>query len=142
MVEHMDGSVASFMITHMQSTCCRGDPNQTRSSSPPALGTYSDGLDWIFERRNLPEMHVGDGMLFEHPSAYTASPLSGSQRLYLSRDVTTSVATQEASSEAGFPPDVEEQAGSAPLVSCAQERGTDGHLAAVLPLASVRRYYC
>uniref|UniRef100_A0A2K6K7X0 Ornithine decarboxylase n=1 Tax=Rhinopithecus bieti TaxID=61621 RepID=A0A2K6K7X0_RHIBE len=46
-------------------------------------GPTCDGLDWIVERCDLPEMHVGDWMLFENMGAYTvaaASTFSGFQR--------------------------------------------------------------
>lgn len=46
-------------------------------------GPTCDGLDRIVERCELPEMHVGDWMLFENMGAYTvaaASTFNGFQR--------------------------------------------------------------
>lgn len=46
-------------------------------------GPTCDGLDRIVERCDLPEMHVGDWMLFENMGAYTvaaASTFNGFQR--------------------------------------------------------------
>ena len=39
-------------------------------------GPTCDGLDRIVERCNLPEMHVGDWMLFENMGAYTVAAAS------------------------------------------------------------------
>lgn len=46
-------------------------------------GPTCDGLDRIVERCDLPEMHVGDWMVFENMGAYTvaaASTFNGFQR--------------------------------------------------------------
>lgn len=97
-------------------------------------GPTCDGLDRIVERCSLPEMHVGDWMLFENMGAYTvaaASTFNGFQRpsIYyvMSRPMWQLMKQIQ---NHGFPPEVEEQdVGTLPM-SCAQESGMDRHPAA------------
>uniref|UniRef100_A0A8C5K6E2 Ornithine decarboxylase n=1 Tax=Jaculus jaculus TaxID=51337 RepID=A0A8C5K6E2_JACJA len=97
-------------------------------------GPTCDGLDWVVERYNLPEVHVGDWMLFENMGAYTvaaASTLNGFQRLtiyyVMSRPMWQLLKQVQ---KHGFPPEVEEQDVSTLPMSCAQESGMDHHPAA------------
>ncbi|XP_005372422.1 ornithine decarboxylase, partial [Microtus ochrogaster] len=88
-------------------------------------GPTCDGLDRIIERCNLPEMHVGDWMLFENMGAYTvaaASTFNGFQRpsIYYVMSRPMWQLMKQIQSH-GFPPEVEEQdVGTLPM-SCAQE---------------------
>ncbi|KAL4824557.1 hypothetical protein H8958_000474 [Nasalis larvatus] len=75
-------------------------------------GPTCDGLDRIVERCDLPEMHVGDWMLFENMGAYTvaaASTFSGFQRLVIYY-VMSGPAWQlmQQFQNPDFPPEVEE----------------------------------
>ncbi|MEJ1283190.1 hypothetical protein NN561_014159 [Cricetulus griseus] len=66
----------------------------------------SDGLDRIVERCNLPEMHVGDWMLFENMGTYTvaaASTFNGSQRPSNYYVIEANVAAHEADPEPWLP---------------------------------------
>ena len=61
-----------------------------------------DGLDGIIESCNLPEMHVGDWMVFENMGEYTiavASTFNGIQR----PNIMANVATHEADPESWLP---------------------------------------
>ena len=44
--------------------------------SPSIWGPMCDGLDRYIECCNLPEMHVGDWMLWENMAAYTVAAVS------------------------------------------------------------------
>ncbi|MBZ3881910.1 Ornithine decarboxylase [Sciurus carolinensis] len=88
-------------------------------------GPTCDGLDWFVERCDLPEMHVGDWMLFENMGAYTvaaASTFNGFQRptTYYVMSGPTWQCTQQIQNHS-FPPEVEEQDVGTLPVSCAQE---------------------
>ncbi|XP_036176281.1 ornithine decarboxylase-like isoform X2 [Myotis myotis] len=93
-------------------------------------GPTCDGLDRIVERCGLPEMHVGDWMLFENMGAYTvaaASTFNGFQRptiYYVMSGPTWQLMQQIQNRD--FPPEaeVEEDAGTLP-VSCAWESGME-----------------
>ena len=90
-------------------------------------GPTCDGLDRIVERCNLPEMHVGDWMLFENMGAYTvaaASTFNGFQRptiYYVMSGPTWQLMQQIRTQD--FPPGVEEPDVGPLPVSCAQESG-------------------
>lgn len=97
-------------------------------------GPTCDGLDRIVERCNLPEMHVGDWMLFENMGAYTvaaASTFNGFQRpnIYYVMSRPMWQLMKQIQSH-GFPPEVEEQDDGTLPMSCAQESGMDRHPAA------------
>ena len=97
-------------------------------------GPTCDGLDRIVERCNLPEMHVGDWMLFENMGAYTvaaASTFNGFQRpnIYYVMSRPMWQLMKQIQSH-GFPPEVEEQDDGTLPMSCAQESGMDHHPAA------------
>ncbi|XP_059516533.1 ornithine decarboxylase isoform X3 [Myotis daubentonii] len=91
-------------------------------------GPTCDGLDRIVERCGLPEMHVGDWMLFENMGAYTvaaASTFNGFQRptiYYVMSGPTWQLMQQIQNRD--FPPEAEEDAGALP-VSCAWESGME-----------------
>ncbi|XP_025782912.1 ornithine decarboxylase [Puma concolor] len=90
-------------------------------------GPTCDGLDRIVERCDLPEMHVGDWMLFENMGAYTvaaASTFNGFQRptIYYVMSGPTWQRMQQIQNH-DFPPEAEEQDASALPVSCAWESG-------------------
>uniref|UniRef100_A0A8C6W2D1 Ornithine decarboxylase n=1 Tax=Nannospalax galili TaxID=1026970 RepID=A0A8C6W2D1_NANGA len=77
-------------------------------------GPMCDGLDQIIEYCNLPEMHVGDWMLFENMGAYTvaaASTFNGFQRPMIYHEIQNH----------DFPLEVKD---TLPM-SCAQESGMD-----------------
>ncbi|XP_036027273.1 ornithine decarboxylase [Onychomys torridus] len=98
-------------------------------------GPTCDGLDRIVERCNLPEMHVGDWMLFENMGAYTvaaASTFNGFQRPSIYYVMSRSMwQLMKRIQSHGFPPEVEEQdVGTLLPLSCAQESGMDRHPAA------------
>ncbi|XP_012869245.1 PREDICTED: ornithine decarboxylase [Dipodomys ordii] len=97
-------------------------------------GPTCDGLDRIVERCDLPEMHVGDWMLFENMGAYTvaaASTFNGFQRptihYVMSRPMWQ---VMQQVQKHGFPPGVEEQDVSTLPLSCAQESGLERRPAA------------
>ncbi|KAL6088722.1 hypothetical protein STEG23_000813 [Scotinomys teguina] len=94
-------------------------------------GPTCDGLDRIVERCNLPEMHVGDWMLFENMGAYTvgaASTFNGFQRPSIYYVMSRSLwQLMKQIQSHGFPPEVEEQNVGALPLSCAQESGMDRH---------------
>ncbi|KAL6030718.1 hypothetical protein STEG23_011367 [Scotinomys teguina] len=94
-------------------------------------GPTCDGLDRIVERCNLPEMHVGDWMLFENMGAYTvaaASTFNGFQRPSIYYVMSRSLwQLMKQIQSHGFPPEVEEQDVGALPLSCAQESGMDRH---------------
>uniref|UniRef100_A0A8C6GNY5 Ornithine decarboxylase n=1 Tax=Mus spicilegus TaxID=10103 RepID=A0A8C6GNY5_MUSSI len=76
-------------------------------------GPTCDGLDLIVEHCNLPEMHVGDWMLFENMGAYTvaaASTFNGFQRpnFYYGMSRPMWQLMKQIQSH-GFPTEVEEQ---------------------------------
>ncbi|XP_078503930.1 ornithine decarboxylase [Lissotriton helveticus] len=94
-------------------------------------GPTCDGLDRIVERFDLPELQVGDWMIFENMGAYTvaaASTFNGFQRptLYY---VMSRPAWQimEQIKECGIP-EVEQDVGALPL-SCAWESVIESHAA-------------
>ncbi|XP_011900029.1 PREDICTED: ornithine decarboxylase isoform X2 [Cercocebus atys] len=97
-------------------------------------GPTCDGLDRIVERCDLPEMHVGDWMLFENMGAYTvaaASTFNGFQRptiYYVMSGPAWQLMQQFQNPD--FPPEVEEQDASTLPVSCAWESGMKRHPAA------------
>lgn len=97
-------------------------------------GPTCDGLDRIVERCNLPEMHVGDWMLFENMGAYTvaaASTFNGFQRptiYYVMSGPTWQLMQQIRTQD--FPPGVEEPDVGPLPVSCAWESGMKRHSAA------------
>ncbi|XP_048209374.1 ornithine decarboxylase [Perognathus longimembris pacificus] len=97
-------------------------------------GPTCDGLDRIVERCGLPEMHVGDWMLFENMGAYTvaaASTFNGFQRptihYVMSRPMWQLMQQVQ---KHGFQPGAEEQDVSALPLSCAQESGLERRPAA------------
>ncbi|KAL7988056.1 hypothetical protein Chor_006975 [Crotalus horridus] len=96
-------------------------------------GPTCDGLDRIVERCGLPELQVGDWMLFENMGAYTvaaASTFNGFQRptihYVMSR---TAWQLMERIKKQGFQEEVEDQDVPLPL-SCAWESGIEHHQAA------------
>uniref|UniRef100_A0A8C9QJU7 Ornithine decarboxylase n=1 Tax=Spermophilus dauricus TaxID=99837 RepID=A0A8C9QJU7_SPEDA len=111
----------------------RPKPDEKYYSSSIWGPTY-DGLDRIVERCDLPEMHVGDWMLFENMGAYTvaaASTFNGFQRptIYYVMSGPTWQCMQQIQNH-GFPPEVEEQNVGTLPVSCAQESSMKRHPAA------------
>ncbi|XP_005000367.1 ornithine decarboxylase isoform X1 [Cavia porcellus] len=97
-------------------------------------GPTCDGLDRIVERCALPELHVGDWLLFENMGAYTvaaASTFNGFQRptihYVMSQPMWQLVQRLRNTS---FPPGVEEQDVGALPVPCAWESEMKGHTAA------------
>ncbi|XP_064412448.1 ornithine decarboxylase isoform X1 [Latimeria chalumnae] len=93
-------------------------------------GPTCDGLDRIVERFDLPELHVGDWMLFENMGAYTvaaASTFNGFQRpqIYyvMSRPAWHLI---QQIKEHGYVSEVEEQNDVLPI-SCAWESGIELH---------------
>ncbi|XP_030879609.1 ornithine decarboxylase, partial [Leptonychotes weddellii] len=90
-------------------------------------GPTCDGLDRIVERCDLPEMHVGDWMVFENMGAYTvaaASTFNGFQRLtiyYVMSGPTWQLMQQIQNHD--FPAEVVEQDVGTLPVSCAWESG-------------------
>lgn len=102
-------------------------------------GPTCDGLDRIVERCDLPEIHVGDWMLFENMGAYTvaaASTFNGFQRptiYYVMSGPTWQLMQQIQNHD--FPPEVEEQDVSTLPVSCAWESGMKRPPLPVLQLA-------
>lgn len=97
-------------------------------------GPTCDGLDRIVERCDLPEVHVGDWMLFENMGAYTvaaASTFNGFQRptVYYVMSRPAWQLLQRVQNH-GFLPGVEEQDVSALPVPCACESEMKRHPAA------------
>ncbi|KAF3826347.1 hypothetical protein GH733_008872 [Mirounga leonina] len=89
-------------------------------------GPTCDGLDRIVERCDLPEMHVGDWMVFENMGAYTvaaASTFNGFQRptIYYVMSGPTQLMQQIQNHD--FPAEVAEQDVGTLPVSCAWESG-------------------
>ncbi|XP_033258938.2 ornithine decarboxylase-like isoform X1 [Orcinus orca] len=97
-------------------------------------GQTCDGLDCLVEHCNLPEMHVGNWMLFENMGAYTvaaANTFSGFQRptiYYVMSGPTWHLMQQIQNHD--FPPSIEEQDVGTVPVSCAWESGMKWHPAA------------
>ncbi|XP_075779615.1 ornithine decarboxylase [Pelodiscus sinensis] len=94
-------------------------------------GPTCDGLDRIVERFDMPELQVGDWMLFENMGAYTvaaASTFNGFQRPAINY-VMSRPAWQlmQQIKEQGFQAEVEEQDVSALPLSCAWESGIEHH---------------
>ncbi|KYO32989.1 ornithine decarboxylase [Alligator mississippiensis] len=92
-------------------------------------GPTCDGLDRIVERFDMPELQVGDWILFENMGAYTvaaASTFNGFQRpaIYY---VMSRPAWQlmQRIKEEGFPAEVEEQDVTTLPLSCAWESGIE-----------------
>ncbi|XP_032256160.1 ornithine decarboxylase-like [Phoca vitulina] len=97
----------------------------SRYYSTSILGPTCDSLDHIVESCDLPEMHVGDWMLFENVGAYTvaaASTLDGYQRPagYYKMSVPTWQLLQQIQND-DFQPEVEEWDVSPLSVPCAWE---------------------
>ncbi|XP_058155609.1 LOW QUALITY PROTEIN: ornithine decarboxylase-like [Dasypus novemcinctus] len=114
----------------------RSKPDEKYYSSS-IWGPMCDGLDGIVECCGLPEMHVGDWMLFENMGAYTVAPAStfnGFQRptIYYVISGTAWQVMQQIESQ-GFPPEVEEQDASVLPFSCAWESGMKRHPATCAP---------
>ena len=91
------------------------------------------------EHCNLPEMNVGDWMLFENLGAYTvaaASTFNGFQRpnIYYVMSRPKWQLMKQIQSH-GFLREVEEQDVGTLPVSCAQERGMDRHPAACVSVS-------
>ncbi|XP_045852634.1 LOW QUALITY PROTEIN: ornithine decarboxylase-like [Meles meles] len=90
-------------------------------------GPTCDGLDHILEHCDLPEMHVGDWMVFENMGAYTvaaASTFNGIQRptiYYVMLGPMWQLMQQIQSCD--FPAELEEPDASPLPMSCAQESG-------------------
>uniref|UniRef100_F6Y6I2 Ornithine decarboxylase n=1 Tax=Monodelphis domestica TaxID=13616 RepID=F6Y6I2_MONDO len=94
-------------------------------------GPTCDGLDRIVERCDLPEMHVGDWMLFENMGAYTvaaASTFNGFQRptIYYVMSGPAWQCMQQIKNQ-GFPAEVEDQDINTLPLSCAWESGMEHH---------------
>ncbi|XP_031807157.1 ornithine decarboxylase isoform X1 [Sarcophilus harrisii] len=94
-------------------------------------GPTCDGLDRIVERCDLPEMHVGDWMLFENMGAYTvaaASTFNGFQRptIYYVMSGPAWQCMQQMKNQ-GFPAEVEDQDINTLPLSCAWESGMEHH---------------
>uniref|UniRef100_A0A8C0GHU7 ornithine decarboxylase n=1 Tax=Chelonoidis abingdonii TaxID=106734 RepID=A0A8C0GHU7_CHEAB len=97
-------------------------------------GPTCDGLDRIVERFDMPELQVGDWMLFENMGAYTvaaASTFNGFQRPAI-HYVMSRPAWQlmQQIKEQGFVAEEEEQDVSTLPLSCAWESGIEHHPAA------------
>ncbi|KAL1767766.1 ornithine decarboxylase [Sigmodon hispidus] len=93
-----------------------------------------DGFDRIVERCNLPELHVGNWMLFENMGTYTiaaAFTFNEFQRpsIYYVMSRPMWQLMKQIQSH-GFPSEVEEQGVGTLSMSCAQENGMDCHSAA------------
>ncbi|KAL6089674.1 hypothetical protein STEG23_012678 [Scotinomys teguina] len=90
-------------------------------------GPRCDSLDWIVECCNLPEMRVGDWMLFENMGAYTIAAVSTfNEFLRLSIYYVMSRSLWQLMKQIqshGIPPEVEEQDVDSLPLSCAQESG-------------------
>jgi ornithine decarboxylase len=128
MMEYKDHLTAFFMIMLQK----RPKPDEKYYSSS-IWGPTCDGLDRIIECCNMPEMHVGDWMLFENMGAYTvaaASTFNGFQRpniYYVMSQPMWQLLKQ--TQNHGFPPEVEKDDGTLSM-SCAQGSGMDHHAAA------------
>ncbi|XP_041044383.1 ornithine decarboxylase [Carcharodon carcharias] len=92
-------------------------------------GPTCDGLDRIVERCSMPELQVGDWMVFENMGAYTvaaASTFNGFQRpqiFYVMSRPAWQLMQQI--KEDGFPSQVEDRAANSLLASCAWESGME-----------------
>ncbi|XP_023558181.1 ornithine decarboxylase [Octodon degus] len=111
----------------------RPKPDEKHYSSS-IWGPTCDGLDRIVERCNLPELHMGDWMLFENMGAYTvaaASTFNGFQRptIYYVMSRPTWQLVQRIQSHS-FPPGTEEQDVGPLPVPCARESEMKEHAAA------------
>ncbi|XP_030054727.1 ornithine decarboxylase [Microcaecilia unicolor] len=96
-------------------------------------GPTCDGLDRIVERFDLPELHVGDWLLFENMGAYTvaaASTFNGFQRptIYYVMSRPGWQLMQQIK-EQGINSEVEEQDVCTVPLSCARESGIRQHTA-------------
>uniref|UniRef100_A0A8D0HIQ8 ornithine decarboxylase n=1 Tax=Sphenodon punctatus TaxID=8508 RepID=A0A8D0HIQ8_SPHPU len=94
-------------------------------------GPTCDGLDRIVERFGMPELQVGDWMLFENMGAYTiaaASTFNGFQRptIYYVMSRPAWQLMQQIK-EQGFPAEMEEHDVSTLPLSCAWESGIEHH---------------
>ena len=134
-----DGVYGSFNCilydhAHVKPLLQKGPKPEEKYYSSSIWGPTCDGLDRIVEPCNLPEMHVGDWMLFENMGAYTvaaASTFSGFQRptiYYVMSGPTWQLMQQIRAQD--FPPGVEEPDVSPLPVSCARESSMKRHLAA------------
>ncbi|XP_060709420.1 ornithine decarboxylase [Hemiscyllium ocellatum] len=92
-------------------------------------GPTCDGLDRIVERCSMPELQVGDWMVFENMGAYTvaaASTFNGFQRpqifYVMSRPMWQ---LMQRIKEGDFPSQVEDRAANTLLASCAWESGME-----------------
>ncbi|KAK1333290.1 hypothetical protein QTO34_006831 [Cnephaeus nilssonii] len=118
---------SAYCVREGRRLVMRPKPDEKYYSSS-IWGPTCDGLDRIVERCGLPEMHVGDWMLFENMGAYTvaaASTFNGFQRptiYYVMSGPTWQLMQQVQNRD--FPPEVEEDAGALP-VSCAWESGME-----------------
>ncbi|MBZ3880858.1 Ornithine decarboxylase [Sciurus carolinensis] len=129
-MECMDYLIASFNCilydhAHVKPLLQKRPKLDEKNYSSSIWGPPCDGLDWIVERRDLPEMLVGDWMLFENMGSYTvaaASTFNGFQRPTINyvMSVPTWQCMQQIQNH-GFPPEVEEQDVGTLPVSCAQE---------------------
>ncbi|XP_052605297.1 ornithine decarboxylase-like, partial [Peromyscus californicus insignis] len=136
-----DGVYGSFNCilydrAHVKALLSKRPKPDEKYYSSSIWGPTCDGLDRIVERSNLPEMHVGDWMLFENMGACTiaaaASTFNGFQRPSIYYVMARSMwQLMKQIQSHGFPPEVEEQdVGTLLPLSCARESGMDWYPAA------------
>ncbi|KAK7808938.1 hypothetical protein U0070_010085 [Myodes glareolus] len=116
--------------THVKALLPKRPKPDEKYYSSSIWGPTRDGLDRI-ECCNLPDMHVGDWMLFENMGTYTvaaASTFDGFQRpsIYYVMSRLMWQLTKQIQSH-GFPPEVEEQDVDNLPMSCAQESEMNYH---------------
>ncbi|KAI1241235.1 hypothetical protein IHE44_0009704 [Lamprotornis superbus] len=119
---------SDYDITSGSSVLIRPKPDDSCYSCS-IWGPTCDGLDRIVERFNMPELQVGDWILFENMGAYTvaaASTFNGFQRPTI-HYVMSRPAWQlmQQIKEQGFLAEAEEQDVSSLPVSCAWESGIE-----------------
>ncbi|XP_069742394.1 ornithine decarboxylase isoform X3 [Narcine bancroftii] len=129
-----DGVYGSFNCilydhAHVMPILLRKQKSDERLYSTSIWGPTCDGLDRIVERCDMPELQVGDWMVYENMGAYTvaaASTFNGFQRpqvfYVMSRPAWQ---LMQKIAQNGFPTQAEEHTANNIMASCAWESGLD-----------------
>ncbi|XP_055491281.1 ornithine decarboxylase [Leucoraja erinacea] len=129
-----DGVYGSFNCilydhAHVMPVLLRKQKSDESLYSTSVWGPTCDGLDRIVERCDLPELQVGDWMVYENMGAYTvaaASTFNGFQRpqayYVMSRPAWQLMQQIEKN---GFPTQAEDHAANTIMASCAWESGLE-----------------
>ncbi|XP_015273244.1 PREDICTED: antizyme inhibitor 2 isoform X1 [Gekko japonicus] len=126
-----DGVYGSFSSVIFNNTCPVPVLHKKLSPDPPLYssslwGPTTDGLDRIAESMELPELHIGDWLIFETMGANTrtaSSSLSGAQpaRIYYAMSRVAWEAVQFLQGKLLLPPEEEDRESTCAPLSCGWE---------------------